>query len=70
MDLRNGTITLKEILAYPKARALVEREFPGLLRHPLAGSFLGLTLNRALTLLGGRISQERIQKLLTELKAL
>lgn len=70
MDLRGGTITLKEILAHPKARALVEREFPGLLRHPLAGNFLGLTLNRALFLLGGRIPRERTQKLLDELKAL
>lgn len=70
MDLRGGTITLKEILAHPEARALVEREFPGLLRHPLAGNFLGLTLNRTLALLGGRIPKERIQKLLEELKAL
>ena len=70
MDLRNGSITLGEILKHPGARTLVEREFPGLLRHPLAGSFMGMTLNRALALLGGRIPRERIKTLLEALKAL
>ena len=70
MDLKGGRITLGEILRHPGARELVEREFPGILRHPLAGAFLGLSLDRALALLGGRVPRERVEGLLRELSVL
>ncbi len=41
MDLRNGAISLGEIVRDPKARALVDREFPGILNHPFARRFWG-----------------------------
>ena len=41
MELRGGNITLGEIAKNPQARALVNREFPGMLNHPLAGMFMG-----------------------------
>lgn len=70
MDLRGGRITLRELAGNPKARALVNREFPGILNHPMAGLFMGLTLNQAVAKLGGRVPRETVQRLLQELEAL
>ena len=70
MELRGGKITRGEIAKNPQARALVNREFPGMLNHPLAGMFMGLTLNQAMRKAGGRIPQSTLQHLLEELKAL
>lgn len=69
MDLRNGRITLEELARNPKARALVDREFPGIINHPLAGMFMGLSLNQAVRKLGGRLSRETVQRLIKELEA-
>ena len=70
MDLRNGSITLGELAWDPRARALVNREFPGILNHPLAGMFLGLTLDQAVRKAGGRVPRQTVQRLLKELEEL
>lgn len=70
MDLRKGGITLGELARDPRARALVNREFPGILNHPLAGMFLGLTLNQAVAKFGGRVPCQTVQRLLKELEEL
>lgn len=67
MDLRSGAISLGELAKNPKSRALVEREFPGILRHPLARKFMGLSLNQAVSMARGRVPQDSINRLLTEL---
>ena len=70
MDLHGGNITLGEIVRNPKARALVDREFPGVLNHPFAGRFMGMTLNQALGMVRGRVPQAGIDRLMAALKAL
>ena len=35
MDLKNGTITVSEILAHPEAAALLQQYFPQIARNPL-----------------------------------
>ena len=70
MDLRNGRITLGELAKDPRARALVDREFPGILNHPMAGLFMGLTLDQAMGKLAGRLPRETIRRLRQELEAL
>ena len=70
MDLRKGGITLGELARDPRARALVNREFPGILNHPLAGMFLGLPLNQAVAKFGGRVPRQTVQRLLKELEEL
>ena len=34
MDLKNNTITVGELLAQPKAKAVFQRRFGKLMRHP------------------------------------
>ena len=70
MDLRSGAITLGEIVRDPRARELVDRELPGLLRHPFARRFMGMPLSRALNLTRGRLPEDSIERLLTGLREL
>ena len=37
MNLKNGQITVGEVLSNPNARALLQREYPALLNHPMLG---------------------------------
>ena len=53
--------------SWRKTPNTVEREFPGLLRHPLARKFMGLSLNQAVSMARGRVPQDSINRLLTEL---
>lgn len=70
MDLRNGNITLGEIVRDPKARALVNRELPGVLNHPFAGRFMGMSLSKALGMARGRVPEDTVERLLSGLKEL
>lgn len=70
MDLRGGAVTLGELVRDPRARELVDREFPGLLRHPFARRFMGMPLSRALNMARGRVPEDSIQHLLDGLRQL
>ena len=70
MDLRSGAVTLGEIVRDPRARELVDREFPGILRHPFARRFMGMPLSKALRMARGRFPEDSIQRLLEGLRAL
>ena len=48
MNLRNGQISVREILQNPQARGLIQREVPqlaGMLNSPMAVAWQGMTLN-------------------------
>lgn len=68
MDLKNNNITVKEILANPKARNLLQREFP-MVMNP---RFLQLVQNTSLQVVleFGKtyVSQAKINHILVELK--
>ena len=70
MDLRQGRITLNEILRHPQARALLVRELPQFAHSPLLGLAGGMTLNQILTHAKGRVEPQKIQSVLEQLKAL
>ena len=70
MELRGGAVTLGEIVRDPRARELVDREFPGLLRHPFAKRFMGMPLSKALSMARGRLPEDSIQRLLEGLREL
>lgn len=70
MDLKNGKITLGELLKNPKARELVEREAPGVTTSPLAGRFRAMPLERAVALLRPIMNSNRLDALLRELETL
>lgn len=70
MDLRRGNITLREVLRYPQARALLSKELPQFARSPLLGFAGGMTLNQILAHTKGRVSPEKVKELLSKLEAL
>lgn len=68
MNLRNGQITLRELLSNPKAYRILQRESPIPLTHPLVRRAGNMTLNQLLGLARGRFPQEQINRILEELK--
>lgn len=68
MNLRNGQITVGEVLQNPQARAVLQREVPqfaGMLNSPLARRYWSMPLNAAAAQAGRFLPQERIQTLLS-----
>lgn len=70
MNLRNGQITLRELLSNPKAYQVLQRESPIPLTHPLVKRAGNMTLNQLLCLAKGRVSQGQVSRILDELKRL
>lgn len=68
MDLRNGSITLGELLANPQAKAVLQRRFGSLLSHPMLGSAKKLSLKQVIQLSAGKIPKEMVEATLQELK--
>ena len=46
MDLRNQTITVGELLNDPKSRAVFQRRFGHLMKHPMVKAAHSLTLRQ------------------------
>lgn len=70
MQLRNGEITIGEILRDPRAKAILTRELPDLARSPLLAFAGNMSLNRVIALSKGRVAPEKVQSILEQLKAL
>lgn len=71
MDLRNGAITVKEILANPAAVALVKQYLPGVLDNKLlVGMARSWTLNQVLSKAGHKLDPATKAKLQKELEAI
>lgn len=70
MDLRNNQITVGEILAYPEAKALLNREFPEVANPFLLNLAHNMTLASILELAKDRYPQEKITPVLAQLQAL
>ncbi|MEA5039463.1 MAG: hypothetical protein VB086_06455 [Clostridiaceae bacterium] len=68
MDLRNGNITLREILANPRAKALLQREFSQMVSGPMLMIGQGMSLNRILTHVGGKVSKQKLDDVLRQLR--
>ena len=67
MNLKNGQITVGEVLSNPNARALLQREYPALLNHPMLGRARGMTLNQVLGMARGKVSQQQVNRLFEQL---
>ncbi len=70
MDLRSGKITLGEVLSNPKAKALVQKELPELADSPLLLFARNMTVAQILQMTKGKIPEEKVTRLLEQLKAL
>ena len=67
MDLRNQTITVGELLDDPKSRAVFQRRFGKLMKHPLVGAARSLTLRQLAEMAAVYLPQKTIQDTLREL---
>lgn len=70
MDLRSGKITLGEVLSDPKAKALLQKELPELADSPLLLFARNMTVAQILQMTKGKMPQEKVTRLLEQLKEL
>ena len=70
MDLKNNTITVGEILKNPAAKALLMHNFPELNNQFLLRMAQSMSLENTLKLAIGRYDQDRIEKVISDLKAI
>ncbi len=68
MDLKNNKITVGELLNYAPAKAVFQRRFPMVMRHPMLGAARTVTLEQVISLAGNYIPQKTIQETLNELR--
>ncbi len=68
MDLKNNKITVGELLSYAPAKAVFQRRFPMVMRHPMLGAAKTVTLEQVIALAGNYIPQKTIQETLNELR--
>lgn len=70
MDLQKNQITLSQLLADPRAKAVLQRRFGPYLKHPMARAAGCLTLAQLTEMAGVYLPQKTIQDTLRELRAL
>ena len=70
MDLLNQTITVGELLDDPKSRAVFQRRFGKLMKHPMVGAARSLMLRQLAEMAAVYLPQKTIQDTLWELSQL
>lgn len=70
MDLRNNQITIRELLANPKAKEVLARRFPQVINRPIVAKSGSMTLERAMKLGAAYVPKKVIQEALGELRTL
>ncbi|HEV7228177.1 hypothetical protein [Brevundimonas sp.] len=62
--------TIGDLLANEKSRAVLEKHIPGISDHPARPQFEGLTFDQVMPLANGELTQEMIDAIDADLKAL
>jgi len=70
LNLKNQKITVGELLDNPASRAVFQRRFPHVMRHPMLRAARGMTLEQLVAFARKRIPPEEIQDTLAELRRL
>lgn len=68
MELKRNQITVGELLDHPGSRAVLQRRFPMLFKHPILGAARSITLEQILSVAQAYVSQKKIDETLNELK--
>lgn len=68
MDLKNNKITVGELLDNPAARAVLQRRFPMVMKHPMLGASRTVTLEQLMSFAGAYLPRNMINETLAELK--
>ena len=70
MDLKGNQITMSELLADPRARAVLARRFPQLVGRPIVAASKGMSVERALKLGAAYVPKAYLAETLRELEEL
>lgn len=68
MNLKNGQITVGELLQNPGARKIFHRLSPISINSPIVRAARGMTLNELMRKARGWMTQDQINEILEELK--
>ncbi|BDF68315.1 hypothetical protein CE91St43_22870 [Oscillospiraceae bacterium] len=68
MDLKNNKVTVGELLDYAPARAVFQKRFPMVMRHPMLGAARTVTLEQLIAFAGNYIPKNMVNETLNELK--
>ncbi len=68
VDLKNQKITVGELLDNPKSRAVFQRRFPMVMKHPLLGAARTVTLEQLISFAGAYVPKKKIDDTLEDLK--
>lgn len=67
MDLQNGKIKVREVLAHPEAMRIFEREFGELAHSPMIQMASNMPLSKVIKMARGKIENAQIERILNEL---
>lgn len=70
MDLKQGRITVGELLDNPRSRAVFQRRFGKWMKHPMVAASRSLTLNQLTEMAGAVLPRKTVQETLEELRRL
>ena len=70
MDLRNNNITIKELMANPKSKQILLREFSGFVNPQMIAFASNMTLGTVLGFASGRVMPSKINDVLNQLKSI
>ena len=68
MDLKNNKITVGELMDHPGARAVFQKRFPMVMKHPLLGAARTVTLEQVLASAQAYVPPKKINETLNDLR--
>ncbi len=68
MDLKGNKITVGELLEDPRSRAVLQKRFPTVLKHPLVGAARSVTLEQLMAIAQAYLPQNKIAATLDDLR--
>ena len=68
MDLKRNKVTVGELMDHPGARAVLQRRFPMVMKHPMMGAARTITLEQIRSVAQAYVPQKKIDETLNELR--
>ena len=68
MNLKNNRITVGELMDYAPAKAVFQKRFPMVMRHPMLGAARTVTLEQVIAIAKNYVPEKKIQETLSELQ--
>lgn len=68
MNLKNNRITVGELMDYAPAKAVFQKRFPMVMRHPMLGAARTVTLEQVIAIAKNYVPENKIRETLNELQ--